>query len=121
MTRHFGLTQINSRNLSSRTALGGDGGGRDVQSGSRGANAIQSAEPNSTFLPRASSPSNLSRVKPAPFIQDEFQPVDPLDSRPYLLQLAIDIAAVAVCLVFICAAAASLPLAIFMLLFASFD
>lgn len=104
--------------LSSRPVLDG---GIDTQGGSRGDNAIQLiAENSSTFLPRASSPSNLAPL-PASFYSHELDPVSPLRSRPYLLQLALDILAVVVCVFVICATAASLPLAVFLLLFASFD
>lgn len=51
-------------NLSSRTALGGDGGGRDMQSGSRGAHDTQRA--NSEFLQPRLTSGALANLPPLP-------------------------------------------------------
>lgn len=54
------MTQINSNNLSSRTALGGDGGSRDMQSGSHGVTQYY-AEP----IPLPAKTSRLAHLAPS--------------------------------------------------------
>ncbi|WP_441235636.1 hypothetical protein [Bradyrhizobium sp. 930_D9_N1_4] len=98
---NLGLTHINARKLSRRTALV-DGGVLNAQSGSRGAvTKYNSGAANLCPLPSGS----ISRP-------------EPLLERGYLSQALLDIGALFFLFLFIISAALSVPLAMFLLIFA---
>jgi hypothetical protein len=94
--------------VSSRTALVGDGGGRDMQSGSRGAfTQYNSSAENSSPAVSSLGRSNLERrSSAAPSLIQRVQ------------QALVDSFALLFCVCFVIVLLLSIPLAIFLLFFA---